>query len=410
MRRKSWGALAAAGLMAASIAAPTAAQDGREVTIAEGDPILIGGYGPITGPLAFLGLDWMIAVEVAIDDAGGELLGHPIVLVREDGQCNPQDGGTAANALVANPDIVAVIGGTCSDEVAAGIKAITDADLTSISPSATRDQFTFPDRGPEFAGFLRTAFSDRFQGPEVAKFMTEVLGLTKVATIHDGSVYSSGLVDTFTAEFLELGGEITRAESVTAGVTTDMGPALTAIAATNPEAIYIPVFENTGGFMLQQVRGIEGLEETVMIGSDGLLVTSFIDVAGPDVVGMYITGGDSRRFAEGYADLVEKYLEESGESTTLGPFHAHGYDAANMMFAAIEDVAVDNGDGSHTVNLLELRERLKATKDFPGLTGTITCDEFGDCGVPLVAAYQITQAQVDEGAWPPPAVWPPLDE
>ena len=410
MMRKSLGVLAATGLLATAVAAPAAAQEGREVTIAEGDPILIGGYGPMTGPLGFLGLDWMIAVDVAIDEMGGELLGHPVELVREDGLCNPQDGGTAANALVANPDIVGVIGGTCSDEVAAGIKAITDADLTSISPSATRDAFTFPDRGPEFDGFMRTAFSDRFQGPEVAKFVIDELGLTKVATIHDGSVYSSGLVDTFKAEFLELGGEVTREESVTAGVTTDMGPALTAIAATNPEAIYLPVFPNTGGFILQQVRGIEGLEETVMIGSDGLLVASFIDVAGPDVVGMYVTGGDSRRFTEDYDDFVAKYLELSGESTTLGPFHAHGYDAANMVFAAIEDVAVDNGDGSHTINLLDLRARVRATADHPGLTGTITCDEYGDCGVPLVAAYQITQAQVDEGAWPPEAVWPPVDE
>jgi branched-chain amino acid transport system substrate-binding protein len=408
MTRRSLGVLVATGILAAAAAAPVSAQ-GPEVTVAEGDPIVIAAYGPITGPLASIGLDWMIAADVAKDDHGGTILGHPIEIQRVDGGCAPDTGATAANLIASNPDVVGVLGGTCSDEVAAGTKTLTDAGLTAISPSATRDLFTFTDRGPEFDGFLRVAFSDRFQGPEVSDFIFNELGLTRVGTIHDGSVYSSGLVGTFTTDFEARGGEITRAESITAGTTTDMGPALTAIAVTEPEAIYFPIFESQGGFILRQVRAIEGLEEVQLVGSDGLFSSTFIDAAGPDVVGMYITAGDQRRFQEGYADMVAKYLEKEGLETTLSAFHAQGYDAANIMFDAIEDVAVDNGDGSHTVNLAALRERLFATENHAGLTGNITCDEFGDCGVPLVAAYLVGPEQVEDEVWPPPAVWPPIE-
>ena len=58
-----------------------------------------------------------------------------------------------------------------------GIAAITNAGLTTISPSNTRPALTAPDRGPEYAGYLRTAHNDAFQGKAVAEFVYNELGL-----------------------------------------------------------------------------------------------------------------------------------------------------------------------------------------------------------------------------------------
>ena len=49
-----------------------------------------------------------------------------------------------------------------------------------------------------------------------------------------------------------------------------------------------------------------------------------------------------------------------------------------------------------------LRDALFATKDFDGITGTLSCSPTGDCGAPVIAVYQISAREVG-----PPVVWPP---
>ena len=111
------------------------------------------------------------ASQIAVDDKGGKLLGHDIKLTTEDGLCTPEGGATAAQKLAADKTIVGLVGSSCSDETVGGIKTLTDAGLTTISPSNTRPALTASDRGPEYAGYLRTAHSDAFQGKAVAEFV-----------------------------------------------------------------------------------------------------------------------------------------------------------------------------------------------------------------------------------------------
>ena len=46
-----------------------------------------------------------------------------------------------------------------------------------------------------------------------------------------------------------------------------------------------------------------------------------------------------------------------------------------------------------------LRDAIYATKDFQGITGTLTCSENGDCGAPVIAVYQVVNA--DPASWSP---------
>src|SRR4029079_690178 len=155
-----------------------------------------------------LGEDSKRGVEIAIDDKGGKLLGRDIRLTTEDGLCTPEGGATAAQKLAADTTIVGLVGSSCSDETVGGIKALTDAGLTTISPSNTRPALTKADRGPEYAGYLRTAHSDAFQGKAVAEWAFNEKGVKKAATIHDGSAYAEALQQVFADEFTALGGEI----------------------------------------------------------------------------------------------------------------------------------------------------------------------------------------------------------
>lgn len=369
------------------------------VEIPAGEPIHIAMWGVLSGPDSDLGTDVLHGVEIAIDDRP-TLLDHDVQLTTEDGLCTPEGGATAAQKLAADSTLVGLIGSVCSDETVGGIATLTDAGLTTISPSNTRPALTFPDRGPEYAGYLRTAHSDAFQGKAVAEFIYNELELRTAATIHDGSAYAEALQQVFVDEFTALGGEITIQEAVSKGQ-TDMVPVLTRVGATSPDVLYYPIFTAEGGFITAQARDAAGLEEAVLMGSDGLFSPTFITAAGPNAEGMYLSSPDFTAFGDEYQAFLDKHQAKYG-TAVLQIFHAHAYDATNILFDALEDVALVGDDGTVYVPKGALRDRLFQTSDHEGLTGTLTCGEFGDCGAPVIAVYQVTAREVG-----PPVVWPP---
>lgn len=369
------------------------------VTIGPDEPVHIAYWGVLSGADSTLGEDSKRGVEIAIDDMGGQFRGHEIQLTTEDALCTPEGGATAASKLASDTSLVALVGSSCSDETVGGIAAITNAGLTTISPSNTRPALSDPNRGPDYDGYLRTAHSDSFQGKAVAEFAYNVLGVRTAATIHDGSAYAEALQQVFADNFTSLGGEIVAQEAV-AKDATDMRPVLTSIAAASPEFLYYPVFVAAGGFITAQVREIAGLEDVKLAGSDGIFTPDFLKAAGPNVEGMYLSSPDFSAFPEGYAAFIEKHNAKYG-GAPLSIFHAHAYDATNIIFAALEKVVIENPDGTLLVPRKALRDAIYATKDFPGITGTLSCSPSGDCGAPVIAVYEVVNSD--------PASWNPQD-
>ena len=369
------------------------------VTIAPDEPVHIAYWGVLSGADGSLGEDSKRGVEIAIDDKGGEILGHEILLTTEDGLCTPEGGATAAAKLATDTSLVGLIGSSCSDETVGGIATLTNAGLTTISPSNTRPALSDPNRGPDYDGYLRTAHSDAFQGKAVAEFAYNSLGARRAATIHDGSAYAQALQQVFADNFVALGGEIVAQEAI-AKDATDMKPLLTTVAAATPDFLYYPVFVAAGGYVTSQVRDVAGLEEVPIAGSDGIFTPDFVEAAGPNVEGMYLSSPDFSAFTGDYAGFIEKHQAKYGEAT-LSTFHAHAYDATNILFQALEQVAVVGEDGTINVPRQALRDAIYATKDFQGITGNLSCSPSGDCGAPVIAMYQVVNAD--------PASWNPAD-
>lgn len=332
------------------------------------------------------------------------MLGHKLELTGEDSGCNAEGGQAAAQKLAADKTIVAVIGTSCSSEARAGAPILSDAGFSMVSPSATAPDLT--DEAKHVAGFLRVAHNDKVQGAVAAKFVSEELKLTSVATIHDGSPYAQGLVGAFTENFEKAGGKIVSAEAIQPG-DTDMRPVLTKIATTKPEMLYYPIFVAEGGLVTKQSKDIEGLGATVKgMGADGLFAPDFLKAAGASAEGMYLSSPDFSAFGSDYSDkFVPAYEAAYGQKPTSA-FHAHAYDSANMIIAAIEKVAVKNADGSLSIGRQALRDALFATTDMKGLTGNITCGATGDCGDPHIAVYQITKENIDKGENPTVGIYP----
>jgi branched-chain amino acid transport system substrate-binding protein len=379
----------------------------RVVTIPAGEPVHFAFWGVLSGADATLGTDSKYGVEIAIDDLGGTFMGHPIQLTSEDGLCTPEGGATAAQKLAADTTIVGLVGSSCSDETVGGIKAITDAGLTTISPSNTRPALTAADRGPEYAGYLRTAHNDIVQGRVAAEFAYNQLGVKTAATIHDGSSYAQALQQVFADNFKQLGGTITIQTAVQKDA-VDMKPVLTQVAASKPEFIYYPIFIGAAGYITKQLKEVPGLENVKHMSADGTFSADFVKGAGEAANGHYISSPDVTAFTGDYAGFVTKYKAKFG-SAPLSIFHAHAYDATGMLFAALKKVTVQAADGTLYVPLGALRDALFATKDFQGITGTLTCTSTGDCGAKAIGVYQVTAKEVGPPiSWPPAApIWKP---
>ena len=376
------------------------------VDIAPGDPIHIAWALTVSGATATLGEDSRGAIEIAIDDRGGELLGHPIELTGEDTLCNAEGGQAAGTKLAADPTIVGIIGTNCSSEARAAMPLISEAGMVMISPSNTNPDLTNPDHPDHWPGYLRTAHNDLFQGRVAAEFAFNELGYTKAATIHDGSPYAESLQKVFADVFTELGGTVTAQEAVNVG-DTDMKPVLTSIATGSPQIIYFPIFEPEGDLIAQQAKEVAGLEETALMGADGLFADTFPEATGDAAVGMYLSGPYVDPTADPrYAEFLDKWKTKFGGVPPSG-FHAHAYDATNMLFDAIEAVAVQDADGTVHIGRQALRDAMYSTANYDGLTGNLTCDENGDCATgEALAVFQLGEAEVG-GNWPPPVIWRP---
>jgi branched-chain amino acid transport system substrate-binding protein len=374
------------------------------VTIKKGQPIHIAWWMVVAGADATLGIDTRRGVEIAVQDKGGKILGYPIKLSGQDTGCSAEGGQAAATKLASDPTIVAAIGSNCSSEARPGAPILWKAGIPTVSPSNTAPILTDPKRGPEYNGYLRTAHNDKVQGAVAAEFAIKKLGLKTAATIHDGSPYADGLQAVFAETFKKLGGTITAQEAV-APTDTDMRPVLTKIATGKPEFIYYPIFIAAAGHITRQVKEVAGLEKVALMSADGSFSPDFYKAAGDTAIGMYHSSPDFSAFGAGYKDFLAKHQKKYGEKP-VAPFHAHGYDAAMVIFAALEKSAVKDGDTLY-IGRQALRDALYATKDLKGLTGTITCNEYGDCADPRIAIYKQTAENIKAGVNPDTPFWKP---
>jgi branched-chain amino acid transport system substrate-binding protein len=375
------------------------------VKLRPGEPIHIAYWFVIAGPDASLGTDTMRGVEIAIDDFGGEIKGWPIKVSGQDTGCNAEGGQAAATKLAADPTIVAAIGSNCSSEAKPGVPILWKAGIPTVSPSNTAPYLTDPNRGSEYDGYLRTCHNDKVQGAIAANFAVEKLGLKSAATIHDGSVYAEQLAQVFAETFKWKGGTITSMEAVSP-TDTDMRPVLTKIATGKPQIIYYPIFIAAGGHITRQAKEVSGLEKVVLMGADGMFSPDFYKAAGDAAVGMYHSSPDFSAFAGGYDSFLQKHMKKYGEKP-IAPFHAHAYDATMMVLNAISKVSVKGTDGNLYIGRKALRDALYATKNMQGLTGKISCDEYGDCADPKIAIYQTTASNVKDLVMPTKPVWKP---
>ncbi len=353
------------------------------VTIEPGTSIKVGTLLTMSGPDSPYGIDALRGVEIAIAHKG-KLLEHDIELVKVDDQCSADGGQQGATDLAKDSQIVGVIGATCSSASTPAAKILSDAGMVMISPSSTAPSLT--GQTTHRAGFLRTIYNDKVQGNVVADFAFHGLGARTMVTIHDGGAYSLELQQAACDVFQQLGGECLKQIQIKSG--QDVTTTIQEIALLNPSVLYYPVYTTDGVAITKAVKELR-MVNTALISSDGLLSSDFLAQTEPGSENMYLSG--SATLSDDTA-FMQEYKSTYGENP-VASYHAQAYDAAEMLFKAIEEVADKESDGTVHIPRQALRSALFNIKDMQGLSGTLSCSLLGECAIPNMLIYQVRNQQ-----------------
>ncbi len=347
-----------------------AASSGGGTPGVTGDTILIGEIGSLTGSEATFGISTRNAIELAIREvnAAGGVKGRKIDVRVYDDQSKPEEAANAATRLINQDQVLLILGEVASTNSIAMATKAQPAKVPMISNASTNPKVT------EIGDYIfRVCFIDPFQGYVMAKFAHDNLKFTRVAVLRDlGSDYSQGLADVFERKFTEMGGKIVAGETYTKG-STDFRSQLTAIKRAQPDGIYIPGYYNDIGVIARQAREL-GVTAKLM-GGDGWDSEKLFELGGAAVEGSYFSNHYS---PDDPNPRIQKFIADYKAAFGSVPdaLAALGYDAAM--------VAADAMKRAPSLDRTAVRDAIAATRNFPGVTGTITLDDKRNATKPAV--------------------------
>ncbi|MBI2349267.1 MAG: branched-chain amino acid ABC transporter substrate-binding protein [Deltaproteobacteria bacterium] len=337
--------------------------------------IKIATQSPLSGEQAAQGEHIKLGAQLAVEEAvkGLKALGFDLVLVPFDDQAKPEVGVVNARNIVADPDILLVVGHFNSGVALPSSDIYKDAMLAMISPANTATEIT--DRG--YPNVNRVCGRDDIQGPVGAKYAAQDLKLKSVYIVHDKTLYGQGVADTFRDEAKRLGLKILGYEGTEERA--NFSPLIIPMKARNPDLVYFGGIYHQGGLFLKQTRE-KGVKAAFM-GPDGLDSSEMVKIAGRQVIGSYYTtvAGPPDAYPESAA-FAKRFKQRFGKE--VESFGMYGYDAALAGLKAIEQAIKDLGGKKPT--RAQVAVAVRKLKNFRGATGPIAFDDKGD---PVKAKY-----------------------
>lgn len=328
---------------------------------ADGDVILLGEVGSLTGSEAAFGISTRNGIELAIEEANasGGVKGKKLAVRVYDDQSKPEEAGSATTRLITQDHVVAILGEVASSNSLAMAPKAQEAKVPMVSPSSTNPKVT------EVGDYIfRVCFIDPFQGFVMARYAHDTLKFSKVAILTDKkSAYSEGLTEVFQKKFTEMGGRIVAVEAYSNG-DTDFRAQLTNVKKLKPDGVYVPGYYQSVAIIAEQAREL-GLTVPLM-GGDGWDSDKLFELGGKAVEGSYVSNHySSDDPSPRVQDFIKKYTAKF--NTVPDSLAALGYDSARVVIEALKRAPDTSGPA--------LRAAIAETKDFPGVAGTITLDE-----------------------------------
>ncbi|HET7089323.1 MAG TPA: ABC transporter substrate-binding protein [Anaerolineae bacterium] len=352
--------------------------------------IKIATQSPLTGSLSALGIDLKNGAELALEQLGGDLreIGFNVQLAPFDDQANPDVGVATAQDIAADPDILCVVGPLLSTVAIPALEVYHQAGLAMVSPSATTPRVT----EPGYVEINRVVGIDAVQGTVGAQF-AQSIGVESVYVLHDDSAYGQGVAGFFAESAAELG--LTVVDFVGTQERSDFAPVIEPVLAAEPDTVYFGGYYDQAGPFIRQLRelGYSG----IFMGPDGLDSSALAELAGEALIGgggtIYTTVSGPASFYPDAAQFIEDFKARYGAEPQ--PFAAQAYDATGICLSAIQQwVELTGGE---VPNREQVATAVRATEDYPGITGGLSFDSRGDLAVARYFVIRILSA--DPARW-----------
>ena len=353
---------------------------GSHLTAQGKGTIKIATQSPLSGGQAALGEGIKLGTQLAVEKFKGNLekMGYKVELVPFDDQAKPDVGVANAKNIIADKDILVVIGHLNSGVAIPSSEVYKEVNLAMISPANTNPTIT--DRG--YASVYRVCGRDDVQGVVGSEFAHATLKAKTAFVIHDKTTYGQGVAEFFKADAEKKGIKVLGFEGTEEKSNFD--PIITPIKAKNPDLIYFGgIYEQAGPFFKQaREKGVK----SKFLGPDGMDSSDLTKIGGKAVVGMHYTSvagpvsvyPQARQFAEDYKKKFGKNPE---------PFAAQAYDATAIAVKAIEAAA----KGGKAPTREAVTAAIRGVRH-TGITGSVEFDAKGD---PKKALYFVLQVVSD---------------
>jgi branched-chain amino acid transport system substrate-binding protein len=339
--------------------------------------IKIATQSPLSGGQAALGEGIKLGAQLAIDKFKGNLekAGFKVELVPFDDQAKPDVGVANSKNIIADKDILAVIGHLNSGVAIPSSEVYKEVNLAMISPANTNPTVT--DRG--YANVNRVCGRDDVQGVVGSEFAAGTVKAKSVYIVHDKTTYGQGVAEFFRDDAKKKG--LTVAGFDGTEEKSNFDAILTPIKAKNPSLIYFGGIYDQGAPFFKQASE-KGIKAKFM-GPDGMDSSDLTKIAGKAVVGMYYTSAagpaSALAGAKGFVDDFKKKFSKNPE-----PYAAEAYDATAIALKGIEAAA----KGGKVPSREDVSTAIRSVKH-KGITGEIEFDGKGDRKKALYFVLQV---------------------
>jgi branched-chain amino acid transport system substrate-binding protein len=214
-----------------------------------------------------------------------------------------------------------------------------------------------------------------------------------LAVMHDGSTYGQGIAQVVNDQFTALGGTVVAFQAITPGE-SDYSAVLADVASKKPGAIFYGGYTAEAVVLVNELKGA-GLQTAIFFTDEGAYGQDFLDRTKANGEGVYATSSPQPPASDAKTAFDAAYLAAYGQPAgKLSTYTWNAYDSAAVLIKDIESVAVLGTDGKLYVPRAALVAAVRATKDYQGLSGVISCDPTGEC-----SASNPVLNQVKSGKW-----------
>ncbi|MBT2470466.1 branched-chain amino acid ABC transporter substrate-binding protein [Streptomyces sp. ISL-66] len=400
MRQRSLIAVTAALAAGALTLTACGSRDDKAGDTAGGGDVtvVIGVDSPLTGDLSALGLGIKNSADLAAKQANEKkyVKGVTFKVQALDDQAQASSGQQNATKLVADKDVLGVVGPLNSSVSESMQKVFDDAKLVQISPANTSPSLT---QGPKWAtgekvrtykSYFRTATTDAIQGPFAAQYLFNKAGKKKVFVIDDKKTYGAGLAGTFKGEFTKLGGEVV-GEGHIDPESKDFSAVVTQVKSSGAEVVYYGGEYPAAGPLSKQIKASG--TNIPLVGGDGIYDKKYVDLAGDGATGDFATSvGAPVESLPSAKEFVANYTK-AGYKEAFSAYGGYSYDSAWAVIEAVKSV-VDANNGKLPSDARAKVLAAVQSVSFDGVTGKVSFDEFGDA-----TNKQLTVYKVEGGDW-----------